>query len=125
MAHGATLGHGRQRIASALGCGQVKPRVGYAVALSFCLCTCHAQMVEVNESLAGDPKAVPAEVYEWAANQVYKLAREQGGQPEGFWENASGTAPAGGVWGVIKDKATDLCLPRRPTQCIPCISCMK
>jgi hypothetical protein len=47
-------------------------------------------MVEVNESLAGDPRAVPPEVYNWAADQVFKLSREQGAQPEGFWENAAG-----------------------------------
>lgn len=50
----------------------------------------HRVMVEVNESLAGDPRAVPPEVYNWAADQVFKLSREQGAQPEGFWENAAG-----------------------------------
>jgi hypothetical protein len=47
-------------------------------------------MVEVNESLAGDPSALPASVHEWAANMVYQFSKEQGSHPVSFTENVQG-----------------------------------
>ncbi|GAB5037247.1 transmembrane protein 18-like [Nannochloropsis oceanica] len=51
-------------------------------------------MEELDESQAGPASAVSEEMQNWAAEQVFKLAREQGAQPEGFWENAQAFAAA-------------------------------
>ena len=47
-------------------------------------------MAVLNESLAGRPEDVPDHMYQWAAEQVFEMAKAQGAHPEGFMENVQG-----------------------------------